>query len=1163
MEVWSDGPALHLAGVKQRAVLAMLLLEPNALVPLDRLIGGLWGEEPPSSAVNTLQSYMSRLRRALASGFLADRAPSLRGGPLGYTLGVDPATIDAAEFVRLTAFGRSAIATEDVVGGLAALRQGLSLWRGAALADFTGLPFADREAPHLEEMRVVAWEAVADAELDLGRHEGLVPELARLVSEQPLRERLREQLMLALYRCGRQADALGVYRDTRRLLAEELGIDPSPTLQRLHERLLAQDPEIEKAAAGAPLRLTAAVDPGQDVFVGREHELAVLTAALRDTAGGHGRLVLLVGDAGLGKTALVQRFLRDVHGAPCTGRCWEDEGAPAFWPWAQIVRCRLERREPRDGAPNPAARVSSDLADLVTSAGLLRADELPADLGQARFRLFEVVTELLTHGDPGIVVLEDIHAADAPSLLLLQFLVRQLQETGLLVLATLRPPPRGSGERLTGVLAELVREPHTIRLELPPLTDGAVQRFLEQAAGRPVSDQLMAVIRRWAEGNPFFLTELVRLLRTEDRLHRPAQWSEELLEIPQSIQEMVRRRLAALPDDAVGALMAAAVAGPRFSVALLERIGAGPAGGIAAAIEAAEAARLVEETPDGSGEYRFSHALVRQTLYSWVGSTRRRRLHALTAEALEDVGPGGPHPAQLAHHLVAAATESAAGRAADAAVRAADQAMRQFAYEEAARLYSLALDALEVSGAAEHRLTTVLLPLGNAQVLSGDVPAARTTFLRVADLARREGRAAELAEAALRLGAAFEARAHDEELIGLLTEALAALPEEQTALRARLLARLAMALYFAVPLSERARLSDQALQLARASGDSTALAAALNARYFASWGPALAGRRMAAAAELLEHAEGMADRGLILDALVWLSWELLERGDWSEADALLARHAAVADQLRHPLHRSYAATWRATRATLDGRFADAEVAAHRAFVLGQHLTELAYPRFNLQRFLILREQGRLEELQPDIDATARANPHLPGWQTVAALARLDQGDPTPGREVLARFSATRSVPPDGNWLFGTAQLAELACELDDRDAAAALYEQLLPFDGRCAVARFAPGCVGAVARHLGLLSTLREDWTRAAEHFAAAQDMHDRLGARPLSAWTHYDTARMLQARAGTGDWERVEAALRAARATAVALGMNRLVERIRAAEQGPRTTSPSAAPAG
>jgi DNA-binding SARP family transcriptional activator/tetratricopeptide (TPR) repeat protein len=1162
MEVRSGEEVLPLGGVKQRAVLAMLLLQPSRLVPVDRLIDGLWGVRVPVSAVNTLQSYISRLRRALPQQ--EGDGPMLRGGPLGYAVDVDPAAIDLSEFGELVETGRQKMAAGDVEAGVAMVRRGLSLWRGPALADFSGLPFAEREAPRLEELRLAAVEGVVDADLDRGRHRALVPELERLVTEQPLRERMLGQLMVALYRCGRQGDALRVYRDTRRVLADELGIDPSPALQRLHDRVLAQDPGLDSATAGPPARPTTTSDRSSDLFVGRLPELGVLSAAIRSVHDGQGRLVLVMGEAGGGKTALVQHFVKDTDVPTCWGRCCEDEGAPAFWPWIQVLRCRLGRRGSPDGLSpaGSAEEAPADLADLVTAAGLRRAD-LPADPGQARFRLFEVVADLLAaeRSTPAIIVMEDLHAADTPSLLLLQFLVRQLPDARVLVVATLRPPEQGSTARLAGVLAELVREPATICLELPPLPDEAARVLLERAAGRSVPHEVSTAIQRWAEGNPFFLIEMVRLLMSSGSLDRPVDLADQNLQIPQSIQEMVRRRLVVLSDDAVDVLMTAAVAGRRFGLALLERVGPRAGADIAAAAEAAEAARIIEEVPDGSGDYRFSHPLVRQTLYSWVGGVRRRRLHALMSVALEDVGSAAPHPAQVAHHLIAAASETAAGRAADAAARAADEAMRQYAHEEAVRLYALALNLLERSGVTGRGLVAVLMAMGDAQVLSGEVLAARSTFLRVARLARDLADPVQLGEAALRLGAAFEARAYDLDLVGLLEEALRAVPEDQPALRARLVARLAMARYFVPPLAERARLSDEAVQLARASGDGTALAVALNARYFVNWGPESAQERMSSAMELRQHAERLGNQALMLDALGWISMELLERGDWPEADRQLARHGDMAEALRHPLHRSYAATWRATRATLDGRFAEAELAAHRAFALGQHLAELAFPRFNLQRFLIFREQGRLAELESDIAATAADYPQLPGWLIVAAAARLEHGDPTAALAVLAQFSATSRLPPDGNWLFGMALLAEISARLDERNSAAVLYDRLRPFDGRCVFGRFAPGGLGGVARHLGLLSAVQGDWERAEQHFTAAQRLHDRLGARPLSAWTRYDAARMLRARGGGAHLRRARSLLDEATAIAAPLGMTLLEERITEIEQ-PTDTAESRGPA-
>jgi predicted ATPase/DNA-binding SARP family transcriptional activator len=292
LEVAVDGEPVALGGQKQRALLATLLLEPNRIVSGDRLIDAVWGEIPPETARNTVQVYISQLRKRLPAG-------ALETVPPGYRLAVDPATIDLFEFGRLCEEGRSALASGDAATAAETLRSALGLWRGAALADLSSVPFAQTEVLRLEELRAAACEDRIDAELALGRHGELAPELEALIGEYPLRERLRAQLMLALYRSGRQADALSAYQRARTTLVEELGIEPGEALRKLERAILAHDPSLDLVEPGriSPHRIPAPLH----ALLGRERELAALSELIRrpDT-----RLVTLTGPGGIGKTSL-------------------------------------------------------------------------------------------------------------------------------------------------------------------------------------------------------------------------------------------------------------------------------------------------------------------------------------------------------------------------------------------------------------------------------------------------------------------------------------------------------------------------------------------------------------------------------------------------------------------------------------------------------------------------------------------------------------------------------------------------------------------------------------------------------------------------------------------------------------------------------------------
>jgi DNA-binding SARP family transcriptional activator len=479
-----DGRNLDLVG-KQRTLLAILLLNANEAVSTDRLIEDLWESHPPETAAKALQVYVSQLRKLLGKDRLQTRAP-------GYLLRVDPDELDVTRFQRLHHGGK--------------LEEALALWRGPALSDFAQERFAQTEIARLEELRLACVEERIDRELDEGRHAELVGELEALAAEHPVREHLRAQLMLALYRSRRQAEALEVYQAARRALVDELGIEPSPELQELERRILRQDPTLDVGARPAPARRAAGT------FVAREWELSTLEAGLDDALAGRGRMFLLVGEAGIGKTRLADEFAARAKQRGLLvlwSRCWEAGGAPPYWPWTQAVRTYTRACDPdwlRSVGSPELAQLLPELADL--------SPDQPAsgDADAARFRLFESVAAFLRSAareQPLLLVVDDLHAADEQSLLLLRFLAGELAEMPMVVVGTYRENEPAA--------VDLRRLPsRDLRLGGLALED--VARYVELATGVTPPEELVHAIHAETGGNPLSVGEVVRLLAAEGRL---------------------------------------------------------------------------------------------------------------------------------------------------------------------------------------------------------------------------------------------------------------------------------------------------------------------------------------------------------------------------------------------------------------------------------------------------------------------------------------------------------------------------------------------------------------------------------------------------------------------------------------------------------------------
>jgi DNA-binding SARP family transcriptional activator len=1333
VEASVDGRPIAVGAGKPRALLAMLALHAGSTISTDGLVEGLWGERPPATAVKMVQLFVSQLRKTLAAAG-TDAEIVTRGR--GYELRLGHGEVDSRRFERLVAEGRP--------------REALDQWRGPALDDLADEPFAAAEIRRLEELRLTAVEQAVDRDLAAGRHRQVIGELDTLVAAEPLRERLHAQRMVALYRSGRQAEALAAYQQARATLVDQIGVEPGPELAQLQQAILAHDPALEMSTAGdqlpsgvvtflltdieastqlwerkpeamaralarhdeliahvvqthagsllkskgegdstlsvfrrasdavacaaglqsalaaeawpagLDLRLRAALHTGEaherdgdyfgpalnraarlrslaaggatvvshataevvrdrlpadlevvDVgdhslrgmsrpervfelrrrvtapapeatpspeparlalprplqvktpfaFVGRDPELARLDELWAEAPSG-ARAVLVAGEPGIGKTALAGELARRIHGDDglvLYGRC--DEGlAVPYQPFVEALH-PAKMAVPHD-------RVRAELGPLAPSLGRLWPDlegwgEPPrVDPETDRYTLFEAVSalvEIATRERRGLLVLDDLHWAAPPTLLLLRHLVRSERTHRALVLGTYRETELAQDHPLAQLAADLRRDAGATSVRIAGLDEQAIGEMLEAAAGHSLDEhgrKLVRILQAQTDGNPFFIRELLDYLVESGRIYRAGdRWTTDVaaggLRIPEGLRGVILQRVARLSGAARRALGVASVAGHGFSLALVERV-VGDSPDVLDALEEALTARLLTES--GPGEYAFVHALVRQTIYEEHSASRRMRLHRRVGEALESLPNAEAHVEALAHHFAQAAADGRAAKAAAYAVSAGQRATARLAFEDAASHYAQGLRALDLTDAPdEARRAELLLALADARWSSGEIERAREACRVAADVARSRGDAEQLARAALAFAGPVRLELETqitEELLVLLERALDAMGDTDSALRARIMGRLAAALTWWNEDRRRPELAREAIEMARRVGERSTLADVLSSTYIAIWSPDNLDERQATAIELAGVAEQVGDGALAAVARSLIANNLLERGDIDAAERELAELERRADSLRQDYPRALAAIGRARHAHLAGRLDVYEAIAHEFRARGrERRDEQSWHVYAAQMLYLRREQGRLSELLQKTPVVPRGgvdtvDRHLL-WRCGVAFAHAEldhRADAQHELEALAR-SEFADFPRDWLWLACLSTLTPVVAYLDDVRLATLLYETIEPYAHLC-VGAWMPFSLGSASRPLGLLASTLGRLDAAARHFEDALEMNLRIRSPLWVAHTQHDYARMLLGRDQPGDRDHAVELLSAALATADELGLKALTGR-------------------
>lgn len=882
-------------------------------------------------------------------------------------------------------------------------------------------------------------------------------------------------------------------------------------------------------------------------FVGRSGELRQLTAAFARACNGRGELVVLSGEAGAGKSALVELAAEQAgaRGARTLWGCaFQAEDAPPYRPWTQLLRAASA--EAPAGWPQHDTRLLGALVPELAPDGATREPGSAPVEGPGRFALFDAVRTALAElrsAGPLLLVLEDLHTADLPSLQLLQFLVHELRALPLLVIATYEPLAAKRDVEVDRLLASIAKEGR--QLPLAGLTPSEVHHLVERTRGVATPRALAERVHRETAGNPALVLALSRGL---DAVEAPE--TVERLPLPDGLRTAVHRRLVGLDEEALALLPPAAVLGPEVDLARLRPLVNLPREDLLRALGTCGSSDILVEDRDRPGRYRFRYEVVRQTVLADLPPAERAALHLRAAAAIESLHARDldPHLGELARHYLEGAPDDV-GRAMEITVRAARRAEELLEVDSASTLWRGALGLAERAGADRLQRCDLLLSLGAAQERAGDPLDARASFLAAVRAARAAGDGRRFARAVL--GCAGRALTPtsgslDGELVELLTEALERIGDDD-ALRSALLGRLVLERYHVDPKQVREVRTAEAVALAERSGDRAALSRALHVRHFALWGLDDLQERLANATEVLGIAQEANDADMALQARAWRIVAFLELGDAAALDREIAAHVRLSDDVAEPYHRWNALLFRAMRAMLQGRFDAAERHAQSALEIGGRSLDApaetsripgARMFHGVQLLELRREQGRADELADRVAMFDRNYATLPAWRATLALSHLQGGRLEEAHAILEHLAAGGLVnlPIDANWLAAMSALAEVAAGLGEAEHAEELHRLLLPYEQRVVVVAGGAAARGPVAYYLGLLAATIGDHGRAVAHLERALALNERLGARSYAMRAQLALAGSLRAL----DREPAQAVelLRRAHTTAVELGL-------------------------
>ena len=901
------------------------------------------------------------------------------------------------------------------------------------------------------------------------------------------------------------------------------------------------------------------------MFLGREEELGELGGALEESLCGRGRVSLVSGDPGIGKTAVARRIAGRAEEAGARvvwARCREEGGAPVHWPWVQIVRALAEANEPeRLGRTmgRGAAYIATAIPDV--------RERLPEDLRREalvaapdQFAFFDAVETFLRQlsGEtPLVLVFDDLHAADGSSLSLLEFVAAEIGRSRILVLATYREYEAETGDA-GPTIARIARHGHRVRLRGLPMP--AIADLVAEIAGRRVSGQLISAIQSATDGSPLFVHEITRSLHAAGKLDEAARF-----DLPPSVQHVIAARVEDLSEATKDVLSAAAVIGRSFDVGMVSKVSAVPVARIVAALEEAFAADIVTIGGGVKNETSFAHAVYREFFYGGLSLSRRAELHRDAAVALEERN-ADLHVAAIAFHFLEAGPLGDPARAIDYSLRAGDQAMARMAFSQAIGHYAEAMRAGELGPRDDATRCDLWLRIAEARFRAGEAELSKVGYRDAAAVARASRDGPRLARAALGIAGPWP---HSggivrDEVVQILEEALRLLGPEEKALRAMLLARLATD-GFGVTTKPSLEASDRALSLARRARDPRALGHALLARRWArQTGPHADSleKRLALAQEAARIAHRLGDVDLGFRSRFDVIMDLCQLGDVHQLDAEISAAAHLAERLNQPFYLWFVSAWRAMRALLDGRLADAERMIGDALATAQRvqgredIQQFGVQTYFTQLYHVRLQQGgqALADLEPmwrDMAERIAA----PIMRCALALLHCELERTTEARDEVERLAASEfAAIRDTTEVACLAALAGVVADLRDRGHAEVLYTRALPH----AAEHVSNGAYyfGPMAHHLGRLAATIGRTADAVGHYEGALRAERNMGARCWIARTQYHYGELLLA---TKEEAQGTALLAEASSRARHLGMISLSTKLERSSEGTRRVVPAA----